>query len=351
MTAVSCTPDARARPGSSVPLRVLFVIPGPAEGSSMIFARRQAASLVRKGARIETFYLLSRTSPRRLVQDWTRFRREVRRVRPHVVHAHFGTVTALFAVLASGRIPVVITYRGSDLNRVPTSGGLRAWMGRLISQVAALGATRIICVSRGLRDRLWWRRKRVTILASGVDTELFCPLDRDRAREQLGWHSSGVVLFNAGHDPCNKRLDLAQAAVAEARQILPGLELKVLDGSIDPAQIPLLMNAADCLLVTSDAEGSPTVVQEALATNLPVVSVVTGDVEERLAGVRQTRIAARDPGALGAALVELLRVPARSDGRLRAEGLSLVNIACTLLRVYIDAVGPEASALTEDPAP
>ena len=53
----------------------------------------------------------------------------------------------------------------------------------------------------------------------------------------------------------------------------------------EPARVPDLMNAADCLLVTSDAEGSPTMVQEALATNLPVVSVDVGDIAERLEGV------------------------------------------------------------------
>ena len=65
----------------------------------------------------------------------------------------------------------------------------------------------------------------------------------------------------------------------------PSVRLEVLDGNVAPARVPALMNAADCLLVTSDAEGSPTVVQEALATNLPVVSVDVGDIAERLEGV------------------------------------------------------------------
>jgi len=344
LTAASPTGVPRTPAAGPDPLRVLFVIPGQGEGSSMIFCRRQAQSLAGQGARIAIFYLLSRTSPLRLAQEWARFRREVKRFRPHVVHAHYGTVTALFTVLASGNIPVVVTYRGSDLNHVPTSPGLRAWMGRLMSQVAALGATRIVCVSRRLKGCLWWRRDRVTVLASGVDTRLFRPTGRDEARVQLGWRqSSRVILFNAGRDPRNKRLDLAQAAAAAARRALPGLELKVLDGSTDPARVPLLMNAADCLLVTSDAEGSPTVVQEALATNLPIVSVDTGDVAERLAGVRRTRLAARDPRALGEALVQLLRIPGRSDGRPKAEDLSLARIARSLMTIYRVVAAPEGS--------
>jgi len=154
-----------------------------------------------------------------------------------------------------------------------------------------------------------------------------------------------VILFNSGHDSRNKRLDLARAAVGLTGGMLPGVELKVLDGSIEPTQVPLWMKAADCLLVTSDAEGSPTVVQEAMASNLPIVSVDAGDVAERLEGVRQTRIVRRDPLALGAALVDVLKNPERSDGSLRAESLSLTSIAGALMALYGEVLRTRSSAL------
>jgi glycosyltransferase involved in cell wall biosynthesis len=112
--------------------------------------------------------------------------------------------------------------------------------------------------------------------------------------------------------------------------------MKVLDGEVDPTLIPDVMNAADCLLVTSDSEGSPTVIQEALATNLPVVSVDTGDAVERMAGVANARIAARDPVALSRALVELTTVPRRSNGRDKAKEFSLRCIARQLVGLYTD---------------
>ena len=209
----------------------------------------------------------------------------------------------MFAALGAGKIPLVITYRGSDLNRLPTERGLRPAAARLLSQVAALKAARIVCVSRPLKRLLWWRRARVTVLPSGVDPEVFRPEPRKFLRGELGWpEEERVVLFNAGRDFRNKRLDLAENAVQEARRWAPSVRLEVLDGSVPPARMPALMNAADCLLVTSDAEGSPTVVQEALATNLPVVSVDVGDIRERLEGVACSRVAERDPHALWDAL-------------------------------------------------
>jgi glycosyltransferase involved in cell wall biosynthesis len=315
--------------------RVLFVIPGEAAGHSMVFARRQAATLVAQGFDVQIFDLHSRTSLKTVLQEFRRLRRVIRQFRPQVTHAHYGTVTAMFAALGTGRIPLVITYRGSDLNGLPSACGVRQAAALLLSQIAALRATRIVCVSQRLRDLLWWRRARVTVLPSGVDPEVFRPEPRKNLRGELGWREDErVVLFNAGCDPRNKRLDLAENAVEEARRWAPSVRLEVLDGNVAPARVPALMNAADCLLVTSDAEGSPTIVQEALATNLPVVSVDVGDIAEWLKGVTYSRVARRDPNALGRALGEVLNPPRRSDGRRRAEEFSSTRIARELGRLY-----------------
>lgn len=325
-------------PATGLGPRVLFVIPGEAQGSSMVFARRQAEALASRGVVVQSFHLQSRTSLRVLMSEAGRFRSVCRSFQPDVVHAHFGTMTAMFTALVTSRAPVMITYRGSDLNLVPSANGPRAFFGRILSQFAALKAQRIICVSGKLRDQLWWRRDRVTVLPSGVDTEVFRPMPRDDARRQLGWTGEPVVLFNAGHDAVNKRLDLAQAAFALVQEILPQARLEVLAGNIPPEQIPLHMNAADCLLVTSDAEGSPTVVQEAIATNLPVVSVDVGDVAERLHGVSGARVEARDPGALARALGEILHRGYRSNSRLRVREVDSSHIADELAHLYLEAV-------------
>ena len=268
----------------------------------------------------------------------------IRRFRPDVLHAHFGTVTGFFTVATSGRLPVVITYRGGDLNRVPASDGLRAALGRTLSQFAALGATRIVCVSAHLKERLWWRRDRTAILPSGVDIDVFRPQSRALARQQLNWcEHIPIILFNAGHDARNKRLDLAEDALDILRRQLPNVRMEILNGNTLPATVPMLMNAADCLLVTSDSEGSPTIVQEALATNLPIVSVAVGDVIERLRGVSETRIVARDPGVLSAALFEILIDGRRSNGRECSRDISAEHVAGELARLYRSVVGPLAS--------
>jgi glycosyltransferase involved in cell wall biosynthesis len=316
-------------------IRVLFVIPGSDTGSSMVFARRQAESLGAEGISVECFYLRSRTSPAVLLKEFMRFREVVRNFAPDVIHAQFGTVTALFSALASSRkTPLVVTFRGTDLNWAP-NGGLRGLLGRLFSQLAALRADRVVCVSHHLRSRLWWRRRRAKVMPSGVDTHRFRPFGRLNSRSRLGWgEEERVVLFNAGHNPRNKRLDLAEAAARLARYANPNIRLEVLRGATDPRFVPLYMNAADCLLVTSDSEGSPTVVQEALACCLPIVSVDVGDVRERIHGVAPSLIAAREPAALARALLRVVEKPVRSNGREKTVEISLSAIARELRHVY-----------------
>lgn len=328
--------------------RVLFVIPGEDRGSSMVFARRQAETLnQRGGAEVVCFYLRSRTSVTVLFREARRLREVVRTFGPDVLHAHFGTVTALFTVLLSGNVPVVITYRGSDLNLVPTARGIRAWTGRLLSQLAALGAARIFCVSDGLRRNLWWKQALASVLPSGVDTSAFQPVPRDTARQQLGWPPEDlVILFNAGHDAANKRLDLAEAAFQLVRNQISNARLKVLRGMTDPELIPLLMNAADCLMLTSDAEGSPTVVQEALATNLPVVSVDVGDVQERLRGIRHSMITESTPEAISEAVIQVLAAGERSNGRTRSDEICSRRIADELTQVYRELTARNVSRET-----
>lgn len=335
---------------SGGPLRVLAVIPGGSSCASMIFARRQIERMRRDGITTETFVLKSRTSPRLLFQEWRRLRRVIQDFRPELLHAHYGTVTALLSVLSTS-LPVVVTFRGSDLNPDPSTSTL-VWMSRrIVSQLAALRATAIICVSEQLQQRLWWRKSRSTVLPTGVDTDRFYPRTKDDTRKQLGWSlDERVVLFNAGGSLALKRLDLARAALDEARRTSSSpVELKLLDGNVEPDGVPLYMSASDCLLLTSSWEGSPTVVQEAMACNLPVVTVDVGDVRARLCGVSPTRIVERNINALGQAIVDILERRERSNGFSLVGDISNQAVVGKIAAIYFQIAGrhhePQLSSL------
>ena len=323
---------------------VLWVIPGDGDdeiAGSMVFAKRQVASLVARGVAGRIFFLRSRRSVRLLLGELRRFRELIRSDRPALIHAHYGTMTACFCAAATS-LPLVITFRGSDLNPYPNAG-MRGVLGRLLSQASACRAAAIICVSEELRSRLRWKRQRAVIIPTGVDVAMFAPRPRAQVRAELGWPADGpVVLFNASNEPEIKRLDLAKAAVDAARQSLSDVRFEVLDGTVDPAGVPALMNAADCLLLTSDHEGSPNVVKEAMACNLPVVAVSVGDVAERLRDVQPGGLVASNIAAIATAIVDVLKDGRRSNGRqaLVGQQLALTDVASRVIAVYEHVVAP-----------
>jgi glycosyltransferase involved in cell wall biosynthesis len=177
-------------------------------------------------------------------------------------------------------------------------------------------------------------RSRNVVIPNGVDTELFSPIPRDLARTRLGWdQQERIVLFAADPEVARKRHWLAKAACDRASERIRDLRLHVAK-DVPPSEMPLLMSAADCLVLTSSIEGSPNVVKEALACDLPVVSTDAGDARELLAIAEPSWVCPDDPDALSRALVECLRDRRRSNGREVSARLGLEPIAERVLALY-----------------
>jgi len=259
---------------------------------------------------------------------------------PHrydLVHAHTGH-SGLLSCLQL-RYPVVLTYVGYDLD-VPAEDreGARTKLERLVFRYLSVVVAGTIAKSARGRARVPGRARNA-LLPNGVDHELFRPLPRDEARRRLGWDDRPRVLFAADPRRFTKRFELAREAVELAREQIPDLELAVCD-SVEPDDVPLWMNAADVLLLTSVAEGSPNVVKEAMACDLPIVSVDVGDVAEVTSGARHCHVCPPDPAALADALRSVVAaLPDRSDGRSRVAHLRPERTSRRLLEIYIEACG------------
>jgi glycosyltransferase involved in cell wall biosynthesis len=177
-------------------------------------------------------------------------------------------------------------------------------------------------------------RRRNTVLPNGVDRDLFRPMARAEARRALGWPGEEhVALFAGDPELPRKRYSLALAACERARAAGVPVRLHVAHTS-PPALMPTVMNAADCLLLTSALEGSPNVVKEAVTLGLPVVATPAGDVPKVLAPVAPSYLCEPDPELLGRALVACVREGRRSDGRERSAWLDQRHIARQLLDLY-----------------
>ena len=305
----------------------------------MVFAHSEIERIAATGIETAVFPLRTSARPDRLIQQIMAIRSRIRQFKPDVVHAHYGTVTA-FATVVAADVPVVITFRGSDLNPSPSDGLIRNAIQKLLSNTSARFAKAVILVSPDLRDRLWLDHRNAHVIPTGVDLDLFRPIGRTAARQKLGWSlDNPVVLFNAGNSPRVKRLDLAEQSVELLRRRISNVSMNVLRGLTPHDTLPLYMNAADCLLLTSDFEGSPDIIKEALACNLPIVSVDAGDVKERTSGVKGTAIVARDAQAIASELTRTLLLNERSDGRDKISELDAGKIRDAVIKVYQDILG------------
>lgn len=321
------------------PYRVLVVTnlwPYPGDPSYGNFVREQMESLRPLGVDYETVFINGRESKWNYFRAVGEVRRRLRGGRFDLIHAHFGL--AGLVARCQVRVPVVVTFHGDDVLGQFKRGGGMTLMGRFY-QISSLILARLVSAaivqSRPMKSKL--RLESARIIPQGVDLGLFRPLDRNEARRalQLGLEKK-FVLFP--YDPAveRKRFDVIEASVALARAQVPELEILQVTGAPND-RMPLYMNAADVFVLASLAEGSPVAVKEALATNLPVITVDVGDAAELISGVRGCHLVPRDAEAIAAKIVEVCRGGARTNGRERIGRLSLEAVRKQVVEVY-DAV-------------
>jgi glycosyltransferase involved in cell wall biosynthesis len=179
-----------------------------------------------------------------------------------------------------------------------------------------------ILVSEHLKEYLS-QSAPVHIVPSGLDLDLFRCIPQEEACRHLGLSPDRRRVLFVG-DPADprKRYDLAREAVERLNRNVAA-EL-VIGWRVPHDEMPFYMNACDALVFTSRAEGSPNAVKEALACDLPVVSVAVADVPLRLQGIPGCEVCADDsPETIAAALDRTLRRHARSEGRGREAAYQL----------------------------
>jgi glycosyltransferase involved in cell wall biosynthesis len=180
-------------------------------------------------------------------------------------------------------LPLVMTVRGSDLNPSYRNGGLvRKKISLLLTHFSTLVAEKILLVSSAQLKLVFYPHK-CKVIPSGVDLSSTTKQSVNFYRSELGWEQGKLyIFFNAGKEPLNKRLDLAVKYFDTLKNEFPQLEIQVVRGETSPEITKKMIAASDILFMTSEREGSPNVVKEALALGVPVVAHNVGDVEELL---------------------------------------------------------------------
>ena len=187
-------------------------------------------------------------------------------------------------------------------------------------------------------------QKQYTLLPCGVDIYCFKPVNKQTARQQLGWDTTGTyILFAGSKEIYVKNYPLAKQAIER----IPSAKLIELKG-YRRDEVNLALNAADVALMTSFSEGSPQFIKEALACNCPIVSTDVGDVKLLIEEIDGCFITSFEIGSVVESLQKALNfvsAQGRTEGRNRIEAaeLTVKQVTTKLIEIYKQCIQHDAT--------
>lgn len=252
-------------------------------------------------------------------------------------------------------LPLARLIRRERVDVVNTHSGIDSWVGAFAARLGSCHlvrtrhlnlplhrrwynfvhymADRIVTCGEAMRhnliDNCGFPPAQVASIPTGVDLSRFNPLRvRDQVRQDLELAPDAYVVLMVGVIRAIKRHEVALRAFARFRQTVPNARLLLAgDGPMrhdmealaaqlelgDSVRflghrddVPDLMGAADCLLLTSRSEGVPQVLTQGLQCGLPVVATAVGGVPEViLAEQTGLLVAAEDIDGVTTALLRL----------------------------------------------
>ena len=174
-------------------------------------------------------------------------------------------------------------------------------------------------------------RFQVTIIANGLDTDLFSPRNRAVARGALQVPENARVVLFIAHSALDRRKgftllaealagmggidDLFLLSLGEGKPIVKGEIPHLHLGYIaDDRLLSLVYSSADIFAFPSSQDNLPNSIVESMACGTPVVAYDVGGVADLVRHGETGLLAAlRDVRELRSAIVELLQVPAKRD--------------------------------------
>jgi len=229
----------------------------------------------------------------------------------------------------------VVTYHGDDLLGTINERGKKALWSVLAAAACKKLAQHVdaaIVQSQEMARQL--KKSNVFIIPHEVDLEVFKPTEKTEARKALGLApEKKYVLFAANPEIPVKRFSLARAAANVLEQQDGSTELLVVHN--EPQwRLTLYMSACDVLVFPSYQEGSPNIIKQAMACNLPIVATDVGDVRQMIEKTRDCHICPPDARKFASIMREILSRRTRTEGREQVRHLNAESVSGKIIEVY-----------------
>ena len=302
------------------------------QSGSFIFS--QVVSLIQQGVESDV-YVLKGHRIFKYLRGIFSLKKLIRNNNYNLIHAHY--MYAGWTARLSSNLPLVISFMGNDVfGNLRDNGKYRfasKYLHNLFSNILLSYSSIGIAKSNNLAILLKNKNK-IKIIPNGVDVSIFYP-NKKIKKCDLGLSDRvKYVLFAGNPEEKRKRFTLANEAFNKLKEKIENVELLYIIYK-KPVEVAAFLNACDCLLMTSNQEGSPNIVKEALACNLPVISIDVGDVAERINGVDNCYLTTTDPNDIARKLYKVIFNSQRAiNGFEKVSLLSLEEIAKKIIVIY-----------------
>jgi len=306
-------------------LKVLFVSSGNSpeisdENGVLPLTKNQGESLRDNGVDIDYFTIKGK-GLKGYFKNILLLNRYIHEGNYDLIHAHYS-LSGIVASLASNK-PVVVSLMGSDIKTC-------IFIKFAIRYFCNLRFKATIVKSQRMKNDLGIPKAHV--IPNGVDLKKFKFIEKEFARRKVGFSiNKKHIIFVASTSQSVKNFPLAK----KAYKLLNNTKIELnLVSFVDKDEMPYYMNAADVLLLTSFWEGSPNVIKEAMACNLPIVSTDVGDVREIISDTIGCYITSYEPEDVANKLKRAISFGEKTNGRENIRHLDVNIIAKEIDKIY-----------------
>lgn len=306
-------------------MKVLFIASGNANTPNGItsIVYNQGESLRREGIEVDYFGIKGKGIAG-YIKNIKPIRSLLKKGQYDIVHSHYSLSSFTVSIASFGlRIPQVSSLMGSDIQT-------NYFMKQLIKLFCLFCWNITIVKSEKMKETIGLDK--CEVIPNGVDLKEFIPDDQIKYKKRVGFNlNKKQIIWVSNPNRYEKNFELAEKAVKMLNN--DNVELVVVTGK-PHSEVKEYMLASGMLLLSSRWEGSPNVVKEAMALNVPIVSTNVGDVGEIINDTEGCFVVEQDVEEMSEAIDKCLKFNKRTNGREIISHLSSSKIAEKLIKIY-----------------